>query len=192
MTSESSQSEKLARLRAAVEKEPGSAQAHLRLGTALQQAGRLKAAEEVLRRALQLEPGLYEAWVNLGGVLFSLWDFNGCVDANARAAACRPEGVPAHYNKGLGHLYLGQAEDVVACFQRVVELDPRNGGGHYHLAAGLNALGRIIEAKAALDLSRRLGFSPEPALVKAIEEALSRTQGDGVISIEIGKGPDES
>jgi Flp pilus assembly protein TadD len=61
----------LRKLRDAVEKNPDSAVAHLRLGTALLKAGRLKTAEEALRRSVELEPGFAEAWSNLGGLLLT-------------------------------------------------------------------------------------------------------------------------
>ncbi len=159
----------LRKLQDAVAKNPDSAVAHLRLGTALLKARRLKTAEEALRRSVELEPDFAEAWSNLGGLLLSRGDFTGCVEVNRRAQASNPKLVQAHYNEGLGYLYQSEAEQMVVCFERVVELEPKNGGGHYNLAVGLHALGKIEAARASLARSLGLGWSPDPGFLKALE-----------------------
>ncbi len=189
MTTESSQGEQFDKLRKELASNPESARAHLRLGTLCQRAGHLEEAETTLRRAVELDPDLYEAWGNLGGVLFSRWDFVGSAEANQKAVECRPDGMQGHYNLGLANLYQGKPEEVVECFRRVVELDPENPGGHYYLAAGLNALGKVVAAKGSLMKSESLGFTPEPELIRAIDNALKKDGGEGVLTMEIGDGP---
>ena len=58
---------------------------------------------------------------------------------------------------------------MVACFRKVLELDPNNAGGHYHLAVALNAMGEKEAARLSLARATSLGYSPEPDLVKALE-----------------------
>jgi len=159
---------RLTRLREAVANNPDSPEAHMRLGTALVRTPHLAEAEQALRRAIELEPDYAEAWVNLGGVRMSRHDFEGCVEANRKAAACRPDLVLAHYNQGLGHMYLGQGEQMLDCFRRVVELDADNPGGNYHLAVALFAVGQVAEAKAVLNTALELGYSPQPEFIRAI------------------------
>jgi Flp pilus assembly protein TadD len=170
MTQENSTRAALAGLRQAVAAQPESAAAHVRLGTSLAKAGALGEAEAELRRAIELEPGMAEALVNLGGVMLSRWDFRGCVEVNRQAAAKQPAMALAHYNQGLGHLYLGEAPEMTACFRRVVELEPRNPGGRYYLAVGLNALGEDEEARKHLAIAMELGFKPQPELLRALEK----------------------
>ncbi|MBI4865005.1 MAG: tetratricopeptide repeat protein [Candidatus Riflebacteria bacterium] len=173
---------RLEKLVEAVEKNPNSARAHLKLGMALLQVGSKKNAEQELRRAVELDPGLAEAWVNLGGVLFLGWDFRGCVEANSKAVACNPSLLQAHYNLGLGYLYLGQADKVVSCFREVLDLDPKNAGGHYHLAVGLLATGEVEQARAMLSRAIALGYSPQPEFLKIME-----SHGSGTVpTIEVG------
>jgi len=176
---------RVARLRKVVAATPESARAHLDLGTALARSGALAEAEKELDRALDLEPEMPEALVNLGGVRLSRWDFRGCVEVNRRARERRPRMMHAHYNEGLGHLYLGEAVEMVECFRRVLDLDPGNPGGHYHLAVGLHAVGQTEEAKRHLAVAIELGFHPEPDFLKAIEKA----SGDAVPTLEIGGSP---
>jgi tetratricopeptide (TPR) repeat protein len=161
----------LDRLREAVASDPSAAQTRLRLGTGLLHAGQVQEAEAELRRAIELDPECAGAWVNLGGILLGRWDFAGTVEANRRAAACNPTLLGAHYNEGLAHMYLGQGEDMLRCFERVVELDPSSAGGVYHLAVAQFELGRVPQARESLARAMHLGFSPQPELLRALERA---------------------
>ncbi len=142
----------------------------MKLGTVLLQTGKSKQAEQELRKAVEIDPGCVPAWVNLGGILLARWDFKGCVEANREASKHKPDTLQAHYNEGLGHLYLVQKDEMVACFERVVELDPEHAGGHYHLAVGLLALGKKVEAKNMLTKAMQLGYKPEPEFLKALRK----------------------
>ena len=166
--------DRVERCRRRVQAEPASAAAHLNLGTALMEINRTREAEGAFHRALELQPGFPEALVNLGGVLLSRWDFQGCVELNRKAADAKPELMLAHYNEGLGHLYLGEAEAMVACFQRARELDPANPACEYYLAVGLLAAGAVGESRAHLDVAVAGGFSPVPEFLKALEKAEGR------------------
>ncbi len=163
--------------------DPASSRGHFRLGTALVQLGHAKQGEAELRRALELDPSCAPALVNLGGVLLARWDFHGCVEANRHAAALDPGLTLAHYNQGLGHLYLGQAAETADCFRRVLELDPQNAGAHYHLAVGLLALGDKAASREHLDAAVKLGFTPQPEFVRQFE----RLAEDEASNSEIGR-----
>jgi tetratricopeptide (TPR) repeat protein len=181
--------EELRKLAIDVKNDPDPASAYSRLGTAQRKAGLLGKAEASLRRSVELRPDAYESWVNLGGVLFSLWNFQGSAQALRRAVDCNPQGVEAHYNLGLAHLHMGKPEKAVEDFLRVVELDPEHASGHYYLAAGWNALGKVDAAKASLLKCESLGFSPDPKLVTAIDEALEQDNLSGPFTMEIGEKP---
>ena len=172
-------------LREEVDGNPESAKLRLKLGTALIKAQKYTEAEKQLRRALELDRACVGAWVNLGGILLGRFDFDGCVEANRKAIVQQPDALLAHYNKGLGHLYLDQAQDMVECFEKVVELDPDNAGGRYHLAVGLHALGRTHEAwqhyKRALDL----GHAPQPDFIREMEK-YEKKRNEGVSTVEMG------
>jgi protein O-GlcNAc transferase len=182
VTSEIDARVRVAQLRDAVATEPESATAHLRLGTALARIGAMSEAEREFRRALELDPDLPGALINLGGVLLGRWDFKGCIEANRRAGELEPDSVLARYNQGLGHLYLGEAEEMAACFEKVLALDPRNPGGHYYMAVARNALGDIEAARWHVAVATELGFTPQPELLKALEKACGGT----VPVLEIG------
>lgn len=172
---------RLAKLREAVAANPDSPEAHMRLGTALVRTASQKEAEQVLRRAVELEPDYAEAWINLGGVLMTRHDFEGCIEANRKAAGCRPDLVLAHYNQGLGHMFLGQSEEMLTCFRKVVELNGEHPGGNYYLSVSLFAVGQVAEAKAVLNKALQLGFSPQPEFIRAI----SRERGGCAPTLEV-------
>lgn len=172
--SETTAPDRVERCRRQVQDKPTSATAHLNFGAALMEINRIKDAEEAFRRALELRPGYPEALVNLGGVLLARWDFQGCVETNRKAAQAKPELMLAHYNEGLGHLYLGEGEAMVACFQRALELEPDNPGCEYYVAVGLLAAGAVAESRAHLDAAVAGGFSPVPEFLKALEKAEGR------------------
>lgn len=160
-----------AKLREAIAAEPDSALAHYRLGTYLLSLRKNEESEVELRRAVELDDQFSEAWVNLGGLLFARFDFGGSVEANAKALAIDPKLIKAEYNKGICHLYLGEADKLVESFSNVVELDPSDAGGHYHLAVGFHATGKSEEARKALAVAMGLGYAVPPQFIKALDQA---------------------
>ena len=62
-----------------------------------------------------------------------------------------------------------EAEEMVACFRRVLEIDPDHAAGQYHLAVGLLELGEVAAARAAVEKAAGLGHSPAPEFLKALE-----------------------
>jgi tetratricopeptide (TPR) repeat protein len=180
---------KLDELRDAAAQNPDAANAHLRLGTELVRCGLLPQGEAELQRALELDPKLAGAWINMGGLHLSRWRFAECVEANARAIELEPDLLIAHFNKGLGHLYLNQADEMVACFERVLKLKAHHPAGHYYLAVGLFALGKVAQAKWHLDSATSCGHSPQPGFVKAVQRALEKGTGGDLTTLELGPGP---
>lgn len=159
----------LRRWKEEVARNPDSPLAHLKLGTALLSVGFLGESQVALERALELDPNRVEAWVNLGGVRLGRWDFAGCIEANQEALNRKPELMRAHFNQGLAYMYLGEAEKMFSCFERVLELEPDSGAGHYYLAVALHALGKTKQARAFLTKALDLGYSPDPSFIKALE-----------------------
>lgn len=161
----------LVALRHALESAPPTAEAHLRLGTALLEEGSAREAERELRAALALDPGCAGAWVNLGGILFSRWEFAAALEANQRAAEADPTLPVAPFNQGLAHLQLGEPERALEGFGRAIELEPRHGAAYYHLGVALHALGRGLEADVCVAYAGELGYRPSRVSVEALEHA---------------------
>jgi protein O-GlcNAc transferase len=163
--------ERLDELKRKAEERPDSAAAHFNLGLALGRRGLVDRAEKAYRRALELNPDLVEAWVNLGGILLLKWDFKGCLEANSEAIRRRGDLLAAHFNLGQACLYLGDAEGLLRSARRVLELDPAHAAGHYFLAVGLLAVGRVADARQTLSESMALGYRPPLEFVRGLERA---------------------
>jgi tetratricopeptide (TPR) repeat protein len=172
----------LVALRHTLESQPPTAEAHLRLGTALLEEGALREAEQELRAALALDPGCAGAWVNLGGILFSRWDFAGALEANRRAAEAAPTLPLAHFNQGLARLQLGEPERSLDGFGRAIELDPKNGAAYHHLGVALHALGRPLEAEVCAAYARELDYRPSRVSAEALERAAAGARAPSVPS----------
>jgi len=163
--------DRVARWQKRVSEAPDSAAAHFNLGLAHTERGRMMAAEEAYRRAVELDPELVQGWVNLGGALLLKWDFKGCLEANQEALRRQEDLVQAHFNMGQAHLYLNQAEELVRCNRRVVELDPDHAAGHYFLAVGLLATDHVGEARDECARAMSLGHQPSPEFLKSLDRA---------------------
>jgi len=180
----------LNRRKEAVANNPGSPDAHFKLGTALIQVGFLSEGQASLEKALELDPDRVDAWVNLGGARLGRWDFVGCIEANQQALDRKPELMRAYFNQGLAYMYLGDAEKMHACFERVLQLEPASAGGHYHMAVALQARGQSEQAKVFLARATGLGYSPDPNFLKAMEQEAEK--GSSPVQIlEVGPEPDK-
>ncbi len=182
MTRRQKPKERIERWERRVTEEPDSAAAHYNLGLAYTAAGRMTSAEKAYRKALEIDPALVEAWVNLAGTLLLQWRFEECLEASRKAVALRDDLALVHFNMGQAYLYLGDADGLVECNRRVLELEPDHPAGNYFLAVGLMAQNQVPEARFYLERAMRLGHRPTPEFLRAME----RSPEAGVHLIEIG------
>ena len=59
---------------------------------------------------------------------------------------------------GAAKLHLGDDEEALACFRRAIEINPNLAITHFYLGASLALLGRLEEARSAVQTG--LGLSP--------------------------------
>jgi len=182
--------DELTRRKEEAAKNPDSADAHFRLGTALLKVGFQGEGQAALERTLELDSERVDAWVNLGGARLGRWDFAGCIEANQEALDREPGLMRAHFNLGLAYMYQGDAEKMLACFEKVLELDPGNAAGHYHIAVALQSLGQGEQAVSFVAKAIALGYSPDPSFVKALEQAGAKGSSP-VQVLEVGPEPEK-
>jgi tetratricopeptide (TPR) repeat protein len=181
-----SQRHRLERCQREVEEHPEKPSAHYNLGLAYTVSGRVKQAEDAYLSALELDPTFVQAWVNLGGVRLMRWEFEGCLEANEKAAEIRGDLPIVHYNMGQAYLYLNEPEHLVRCNEKVLELDRNNAAAHYYAAVGQLALDNLDSAKRHLGRAIELGHQPTHDFVKAMEQAqLKKDRERNVTLIEI-------
>lgn len=84
-------------------------------------------AMQVFSRSVELYPGYYQAWYNMGQIaLISKRDFSLAVHCFDRATLISPEYMAAHFQKGIAFEYQGDPANAAKCWERVLELDPKN------------------------------------------------------------------
>ena len=74
--------------------------AHISLGLALKEQGKLSKAAQAYREALLVNPSSFEARINLGNVLQLQAKFDAALSEYEKACELRPESSQAHYNLG--------------------------------------------------------------------------------------------
>jgi Tfp pilus assembly protein PilF len=132
----------LEQFRAAVDMEPGYAEAHLNMGVALAEARRWDDAVAAYRKALGLPTLLAQetAYHNLGLALFHLQRYREAEEALAFALRLQPDMVAAYYNLGLVYAAQGRPADARTLFRRAHDLAPQSPFGQA-AAERLKALG---------------------------------------------------
>ncbi len=133
-------------------------------GVALMEQYEYTQAAEAFEQAVKLAPKLTEARFNLAIALF-----NRCAKGDVEAAEKlldkvvqeAPDNLRALYTRGIVHMYAGQDEQALPCFEKVLESAPHESHAWYLLARSKEHLGRPCRA----ELNRAI--QENPALVSA-------------------------
>lgn len=157
----------LQRSRRDAERYQGSPRAHVNLGQALLNCGRLDESGVEFEKALGLDRRNYVARVSLAKVrvLQGRWD-----DAEAIYNGLLAEGSPdtsSMLNLAYLSIRRGEFEGALDGLKRVVRLDPKSALARYHLGLVLLRLGRSNEAIAQLRNAARLDVRT-PAIYQAL------------------------
>ncbi|HEY4253641.1 MAG TPA: tetratricopeptide repeat protein [Roseomonas sp.] len=111
-------------LSAAVEAQPGLADAQMMLGVIHGMQGQPTEAATCFRTALRLRPGSADAHGNLGNALRELGHAEEAAGHLRQALHLRPDYAEAHNNLGAALLPLGQVTEAEACFRSALHLRP--------------------------------------------------------------------
>jgi tetratricopeptide (TPR) repeat protein len=145
--------ESLARLRAAVEAEPGSARLLQLRGLAELTQGLEAEAEASLRRAIELDPNDLAGYERLAQLLARRGRSQEMLATYESALAARPDSAPLQLLVGVLHEGLGRRESARERYEQAVRLDPE-------LAAAKNNLAYLL-AEEGRDLDRALDLAQE-------------------------------
>lgn len=147
--------EAAARYREALALEPRNADAHNKLGLALQMQGKYGQAEEEFRRAIELKPSFAEAYFRLGTVLRWRGSFAASETALRRAVKLDPRNEEPLVGLGYTIGALASWDDAKSCMQKALRLKPRS-------ASALCALGWVASIEGRFE-------EAEPLLRQALE-----------------------
>jgi tetratricopeptide (TPR) repeat protein len=123
----------------------------LRAAYYLVPTGRLREAEEEMRRAVASDPVSPVAHVELGRVLLWAREFDRAQAELDAAYDLRPDHPLAVWFRGAGLYFQGRIEEALALWQEAMKKAGPNPGMIGAIGMALGYLGRRAEARAALD-----------------------------------------
>jgi tetratricopeptide (TPR) repeat protein len=135
----------------------------LRQAVGLLQAGRLEAAETLLREALDLVHDLAEAHFRMGELHERRGELDDAADCHELAVHFDPRHIPAHYALAALHKSQGRYAQAAEHYRRIVEVTPHDAAAHTNLCLALYET-------AAYDTARQHGeraVAIEPKLPEA-------------------------
>lgn len=142
---------------------PGYAEAHNNLGSALCDLGELEQAALSCLQAIALRPDYVEAHCNLGNVLRAQGRFDEAVASYRQAIALQPGFAAAHFNLANTFRDLGRLDNAADSYREVTLLAPGYPVAHFHLGDALRARGRYEES--VVSYRRSISLQPNSAEV---------------------------
>lgn len=160
-----------ARARALIERAPGEAEAHYVLGLALEEQGDLAGAAAALERAVAIETDHLGALARLQTVLSRLGRGEQADRARAahRAALARSrvdERVRGNRVRGVEAFNRQDFAAALAEFEYIAREDPTDAQAFLYMGSALMALGRMDEARTALEKSLSIETRNERAYME--------------------------
>ena len=145
----------LERLEALLALDPGFSEVHYFLGEAALLAGKLITAEKRYLAAHGEIPESLSVLISLAKVAFQMEEMELCLEWNGKALALLPSYRDALLGRGLALGHLGRHEEALAALDRLLELGTYYmGEGHFWTAWNLNELGRLEEARRAIESAK--------------------------------------
>ncbi len=133
-----------------------NALAHINLGVAYLNRGRLEDAERELDAAIRIHPGAAEAHLALAGVREGQGRPDEALEMYRAALRLDPDSSSTHREMAALLLTLGDSAQALVHFREASALSPRDGDALVDLAVALSREGRHEEAKARIEQALRL------------------------------------
>jgi tetratricopeptide (TPR) repeat protein len=131
---------------AAVASRPDSPGAHLNLGVAFTECGRLGEAIAEFREAIRLKKDYAEAHFNLGNALRDKGDVDGAIAEYREAIRLKKDDAKAHDYLGVALADKGRLDEAIAECQEAIHLKTDYAEGYCHLGNVLSKKGRLDDA----------------------------------------------
>lgn len=153
--------------RAALEADPGFANAANTLGVIYIKRHQLAPAEQAMRYALQRQPDDITAMSNLSGILAA----EGRT-TEARLLAERVARIQRHppfyfYDRGMAAMHAGKFEAAARLFEKALSQSPYDAQSHFELAVAAAHLGDMRRARKQLELAEQNSTTPESRAIYA-------------------------
>ena len=118
-------------------------------GGILKDLGKLKEAEELLRKAIKIDPYFARAHYNLGVILRDLNNIPESIISYREAIKNRPNYADAYLNLGNILLDIGSLEEAEKSIKKAIEIKPNFVEAHLTLGNIFNEIGKLKEAEVS-------------------------------------------
>jgi len=160
----------------AIELKPEYASAYNNRGNAYEGMGRLTETIRDYTRAIELDPRFSKAYCNRAIVLNQTGVFDQAAEDAAKAIELKPDYAKAYNTRGIALGHMDRHTQAVQDFTQAIELDPDYGQAYHSRAVSYFRLGEFAKARADLEQFQRLGGTPHPALISALNQSSGRTE----------------
>src|SRR5450756_70652 len=116
-----------------------------------QRDGQLAAAQASYKKVLKRRANHFDAWHLLGVCELLSRDYEVAARSLKRAVLLDAQSVAARSDLGVVLKALQRNDEALACFDRVIELNPDFATGHYNRGSLLMRVGRFDDALKSLD-----------------------------------------
>jgi len=147
---------------------PGKYYINFYLGKCHLNLGRTQVARQYLERALDLNPtqqDMASIYSYLGACYKESGQFRQALEVLAKGAHCDGERTDILNLMGFCHFKLGEHEKAIACFRRIIKLDPGSAIDYANIASNYRDMGNKVEAvkyyRLALELDPGIDFARE-------------------------------
>jgi protein O-mannosyl-transferase len=135
--------------------------AHLNLGNALLQKGRVNDAIVQYQQALQIEPDYAQVHYNLGNAFLQKGSMDDAITQYQEALRFDPGYAQADNNLGYALLQKGNVDNAIAHYQSALQIDPDYAEAHNNLGYALLQKGSVDEA--IIHFQKALEIQPDYA-----------------------------
>jgi Tfp pilus assembly protein PilF len=135
--------------------------AHLNLGNALLQKGRVNDAIVQYQQALQIEPDYAQVHYNLGNAFLQKGSMDDAITQYQEALRFDPGYAQADNNLGYALLQKGNVDNAIAQYQSALQIDPDYAEAHNNLGYALLQKGSVDEA--IIHFQKALEIQPDYA-----------------------------
>lgn len=164
-------------LRAAVSREPKSAQAQFALGNTLVRQGKLAEAEAAYKAAIAADPNMVAARANLGVAYYQLGQLAKAADEFTAVLKVNPNDPATTYLLGAVRLQENNVSEAERLLLKARDLDPNLPEVHYGLGALYKLKGQKAEAIAAFEKFLQIGPGQDPQAVEYAKQELKALKG---------------
>ncbi len=137
--------------------------AHVNLGAAYMDSGRIDEALRHFEAAVRLDPGYADARNNLGAALAAAGRLDQALAQFAEAARLDPDDARPSVNEAVALSRAGRWDEAIARLRELLRRHPDHAEARYRLGMALSFRGSFEEGRREIERARKMGFRSSAA-----------------------------